>query len=45
VRFSKAASGTRVDLEHRGWEAAGTDAVAGVEGWQYSLARYVEAGN
>ena len=43
VRFSKAASGTRVDLEHRGWEAAGADAVAGVSGWGRGLAVHPRA--
>jgi hypothetical protein len=38
---------SRYNPGHRGWEAAGADAVAGVsgwaEGWQYILARFVEA--
>jgi uncharacterized protein YndB with AHSA1/START domain len=46
VRFSPAGSQTRVDLEHRGFEAAGVPAeeAAGWEqGWKMVLAPFVEA--
>ena len=47
VRFTAENGGTRVDLEHRGWERLGEDATgsrAGYEsGWDIVLARYVEA--
>ena len=49
VRFSPAGDGTRVDLEHRGWErlgAAAAEARAGYDtGWEYVLGRYAEHGN
>jgi uncharacterized protein YndB with AHSA1/START domain len=47
VRFTPAGNATRVDLEHRGWDAAGAEAKAGLagwsEGWKLVLAPYVEA--
>ena len=46
VRFSAEGEGTRVDLDHRGWEALGED---GVEkrgdydtGWDFVLGKYVD---
>ena len=47
VRFAADGAGTRVDLEHRGWERAGSSAektsksYAG--GWETVLARYQAA--
>jgi uncharacterized protein YndB with AHSA1/START domain len=46
VRFAAAGRGTRVDLEHRGFEAAGVEpkeAAGWAEGWKRVLAPYVEA--
>lgn len=46
VRFSPAENGTRVDLEHRGFEAAGVqppEAAGWADGWKTVLAPYVEA--
>jgi len=46
VRFSPAGKGTRVDLEHRGLEAAGVppkEAADWATGWTLVLAPYVEA--
>ena len=47
LRFSAEAHGTRVELEHRGWEAYGDEAetvMAGYDGgWQLVLARYTAA--
>jgi uncharacterized protein YndB with AHSA1/START domain len=49
VRFSPAPEGTRVELEHRGWERLGAEleeARSGyLEGWGVVLGRYEEAGN
>jgi uncharacterized protein YndB with AHSA1/START domain len=48
VRFSPAGSDTRVDVEHRGFEAAGAQAkeVAGwAEGWKMVLGPYGETAN
>lgn len=47
VRFSAEGNGTRVDLEHRGWDGAG-DAAAKrgpsyEKGWDLVLARYAAA--
>jgi hypothetical protein len=47
VRFTADGDGTRVDLEHRGWERAGA-AAANVAprysgGWDLVLARYAAA--
>ena len=46
VRFSKEGDGTRVELEHRGWDALGEKGVgmsSGYdEGWELVLGRYVE---
>ena len=50
VRFAADGDGTRVDLEHRGWERLGAEAeearsgYASESGWEAVLARYVEAG-
>jgi len=45
LRFSESADGTRVDLEHRGWEILGDRAVATRDayegGWVGVLERYV----
>lgn len=47
VRFAAEGDGTRVDLEHRGWERLGalaTEARAGyAAGWQAVLGRYADA--
>jgi uncharacterized protein YndB with AHSA1/START domain len=47
VRFTQDGGGTRVDLEHRGWESAGDAATrAGKSydgGWDFVLARYAAA--
>ena len=48
VRFSPAGKGTRVDLEHRGFEAAGVEegeAAGWRDGWKVVLAPYLEAAN
>lgn len=48
LRFTPVAGGTRLELEHRGWEKLGEDAAsvrADYErGWEPVLARFVEAG-
>jgi uncharacterized protein YndB with AHSA1/START domain len=48
VRFSPDADGTRVDLEHRGWERAGARARAARDGynggWEKVLGFFVAAG-
>jgi uncharacterized protein YndB with AHSA1/START domain len=44
VRFAAAADGTRVDLEHRGWEAGPKMSESGkgfADGWDIVLAQYV----
>ena len=47
VRFLPDGRGTRVELEHRGWQKLGAEAAATREGyrggWEGVLARYVEA--
>ena len=47
VRFTPEGDGTRVDLEHRGWERLGeqaAEAQAGYDGgWEAVLATYAEA--
>ena len=47
VRFSAADAGTRVELEHRGWERLGAEARTRREeydpGWTFVLGRYEEA--
>ncbi len=46
VRFTPVGEGTRVELEHRGWEryADAAEAYAEYEtGWDYVLGRYVES--
>ena len=46
VRFSPVGSGTRVDLEHRGFEAAGVqpeEAAGWGQGWKTVLAQYGQA--
>ena len=47
VRFTADGDGTRVDLEHSGWERLGENARAASDGyrggWDEVLARYVEA--
>ena len=48
VRFSPAGNGTRVDLEHRGFEAAGVqpqEAAGWADGWKTVLAPYAEGAN
>jgi uncharacterized protein YndB with AHSA1/START domain len=48
VRFSPSGTGTRVDLEHRGFDAAGVqpeEAAGWGDGWKTVLAAYVEAAN
>jgi uncharacterized protein YndB with AHSA1/START domain len=46
VRFSPEGDGTRVELEHRGWERLGEQADEArssyVTGWEYVLGRYAE---
>jgi uncharacterized protein YndB with AHSA1/START domain len=43
VRFAEDGAGTRVELEHRGWEAEQADSRASYEtGWDGVLARFVE---
>lgn len=48
VRFSPDGAGTRVDLEHRGWDVLGEDAEEGrrnyASGWTLVLDRFVAAG-
>jgi uncharacterized protein YndB with AHSA1/START domain len=47
VRFSAEGNGTRVDLEHRGWDRAGAAAAkrgpSYEKGWDLVLARYAAA--
>ena len=47
VRFTAEGDGTRVDLEHRGWERAGAAAenqsTGYGQGWDTVLARYAAA--
>jgi uncharacterized protein YndB with AHSA1/START domain len=47
VRFTAEAGGTRVDLEHRGWDRAGAAATKmGAQydgGWDLVLSRYAAA--
>ena len=44
VRFVPEGEGTRVDLEHRGWEAPGTGERSNYDrGWEYVLGKFVEA--
>ena len=47
VRFSAEGDGTRVELDHRGWESAGPDGAADRgsydKGWDHVLGRYVAA--
>jgi uncharacterized protein YndB with AHSA1/START domain len=47
VRFTPEGEGTRVDLEHRGWERLGANAErrrgSYNEGWEYILGRYERA--
>jgi uncharacterized protein YndB with AHSA1/START domain len=49
VRFTPEGSGTRVDLEHRGWERYGESAQESFgsynTGWDFVLGRYVERAN
>lgn len=49
VRFTPAGNGTRVELEHRGWEAAGKEAMESApgwgEGWKFILARFGQTGS
>ena len=49
MTFAPEGSGTRVDLEHRGWEVYGEEAAEMrgeyVEGWEFVLSRYVEKAN
>jgi uncharacterized protein YndB with AHSA1/START domain len=43
VRFTEDDAGTRVDLEHRGWESAQSDSRAGYEtGWDDVLGHFVD---
>jgi uncharacterized protein YndB with AHSA1/START domain len=47
VTFTPEAEGTRVDLEHRGWELYGDEAEAMMSGyasgWEHVLSRYADA--
>ncbi len=47
VRFTAEGDGTRVDLEHRGWEQYGDDAEQQTSnydgGWDFVLGKYVES--
>jgi hypothetical protein len=47
VRFVPEGAGTRVELEHRGWERVAEDAAAKRDdydsGWSYVLGKYVES--
>ncbi len=47
IRFTADGDGTRVDLEHRGWErlgeAAEEDRASYADGWKFVLGRYEEA--
>ena len=47
VRFAAEGEGTRVELEHRGWERLGDGATAGrdgyAKGWDHVLGRYASA--
>ena len=45
VRFTPEGSGTRVDLEHRGWDAIGdAEGRAGYDpGWDYVLGHFVDS--
>lgn len=45
VRFTPEGSGTRVDLEHRGWDAIGdAEGRAGYDpGWDFVLGHYVDS--
>jgi uncharacterized protein YndB with AHSA1/START domain len=49
VRFSPDGDGTRVDLEHRGWERYGDEAAESYDsyngGWDAVLGRYVQKAN
>jgi uncharacterized protein YndB with AHSA1/START domain len=49
VRFSPEAEGTRVELEHRGWERLGAEAEAAKasyrDGWAKVLGNFAEAAN
>jgi uncharacterized protein YndB with AHSA1/START domain len=48
VRFTAERGGTRVDLEHRGWEPFGAEAQEAMasyrNGWQFVLGRFAAAG-
>jgi uncharacterized protein YndB with AHSA1/START domain len=42
VRFAAEGEGTRVDLEHRGWEHSGPEERTGYDGgWEYVLGKFV----
>jgi uncharacterized protein YndB with AHSA1/START domain len=44
VRFAPEGEGTRVELEHRGWEKCGPGERSSYEGgWDYVLGKFVEA--
>jgi uncharacterized protein YndB with AHSA1/START domain len=44
VQFSADGDGTRVDLEHRGWELRGPGERSSYDsGWEYVLGKYVSA--
>jgi uncharacterized protein YndB with AHSA1/START domain len=43
IRFSADGAGTRVDVEHRGWERAPEKRAGYDEGWEFVLGRYVAA--
>ena len=49
VRFTSEGDGTRVDLEHSGWERYGDNAAESFgsynEGWDFVLGRYVDRAN
>jgi len=43
VRFAQEGAGTRVELEHRGWDKAFADERAGYDtGWDFVLGKYVQ---
>jgi hypothetical protein len=44
VRFAPEGEGTRVELEHRGWEKSGAGERSSYDGgWEYVLRKFAEA--